>query len=329
MLRTLAPPIQQKLRGYLPAETYFSDIARVYLGNPFFGLTDDELAHFSASVQDDPMAGLMVARERARRTATPRFNVFCMPKSGSSFLSAVLQEALELPAAPINGVGMGAVNSIFGMNSREQEVDEFALVKAILSSPKGFVTQNHTRYSMFLGLQMRQFGVTSFVTVRNILDCIVSFDDMLLRSRQAMGEDGWVRDAQFALPLDYQALDEATRYDLLARSFGVWLIAFYLSWKRCGRQDYIRPIMVRYEDHILDGGRLIALLTETIGLDPAQTERARRYMLNPDRRRSRLNVGVAGRGRERVPDAAVEFLLGYAKLFSREIDESEIAYLIR
>jgi hypothetical protein len=252
-----------------------------------------------------------------------------MPKSGSSFINSALQFALGLPARSITSVGRNDLSSYFGMNSREQEVDELALVQAILASPGGFVTQNHTRGSQYLILQMRFFGLTPILAVRNILDCIVSFDDMMLQWRAGRGDAGWLNDAQFSLPLDYPDLEPDVRYRLLARSYGVWLINFYLSWNRCVRRDMVRPIIVRYEDHILAPDRLLERLAQTIPFTPEQRARFQQYAGKPDPKLSRLNVGVRGRGRERIAAEIVEFLLDYARTFGRELSPQEIGYLIR
>lgn len=329
MARTSSVELQLQLRKELPPETYYADIAELYITNPFFPLTDDEFAYFTRTARQGHASSLLISREAARRSTTPRYGVFCMPKSGSSFVTTALQAALQLRKVSLTGVGREQVHSTLGMNSREQEVDEFALVKAILTSPAGFVSQTHTRYSMYLGLQISQFGVRPLVTVRNILDCIVSFDEMMRKERRGRRDDGWLVDAQFALPLDFQDRDDTARYDLLARSFGVWLIAFYLSWKRCARQSYVRPLWVRYEEHVLNTDRLLRLLSQGLNLRPDQFARLHDYLADPDRQRSRFNVGTAGRGRERVPEAAIEFLLSHARLFSAEISEDEVRYLIR
>ena len=320
---------QRSLRAMIKGDDYDKHIENAYLVNPFFVLTEQEARTFQEDREPSGLRRLIAARDAASRVSAPKYSVFCMPKSGSSFVRTSLQYALHLPVMSLTTFGTPGASSYFGMNSREQEIDELAMTKAILGAPRGFVSQNHTRYSMYLALQMRTFGIMPIITVRNILDCIVSFDNMMVSWRTETGNDNWLSDPQFALPINYVDLDAAMRFEILARSFGVWLISFYLSWKRCGRQKLISPLMVQYEEDILDRDRYVELITGHIQMSDEQRARLVKYTHNPDRTAARLNVGVSGRGRRMIPDAVVEFLLDYAKVFRGEISDDEIRYLIR
>lgn len=323
------PEAQLALREPLRGESYYFDLIQIYLINPFLRLTEAEIAHYR---QDEGLAAwwrMIEPRVMASRSTAPKYSVFCMPKSGSSFVQSALQHALQLPSMSMTGFGSGQMNSYFGMNAREQEIDEQALIKAITVYPGGFTSQNHTRCSAYLTLQMKLFTVTPILTVRNVLDCLVSFDDMMMAGRRGKTEKIWINETQFALPYHYDAMADADRLDLLARSFGVWLIAFYLSWRRCMATDLISPVVLRYEDAILDKSRFVEALTTGLSLSPAQAERLARYADDPDRARSRFNKGVSGRGREAVPETAQAFLEDHARLFLGELTEDDIRYLVR
>ncbi len=320
---------QASLRALIKGDDYHEHIENAYLMNPFFLLTEQEARTFQEDPEPSDIRRLIAARDAASRTRSPKYSVFCMPKSGSSFVRTSLQVALHLPVMSLTSFGTPGASSYFGMNSREQEIDELAMTKAILKAPGGFVSQNHTRYSMYLAMQMKTFAITPIITVRNILDCIVSFDDMMMSWRADAGADGWLNDAQFALPINYAELDGPTRLEILGRSFGVWLISFYLSWKRCGRQRLISPIMVKYEEDILDRDRYVALITRHIPMSDEQKQRLVQYTHNPDRKHARLNVGVSGRGRRLVPQTVTDFLLDHARVFRGEITDAEIAYLVQ
>jgi hypothetical protein len=304
-------------------------VEAAYLTNPFFLLTDAESRALWEDANPSAIRRLIAARDAASRIRTPKYSVFCMPKSGSSFTSHALQHALSLPAMSMTGFGSAGVSSYFGMNSREQELDELAITKAILRAPSGFVSQVHTRYSMYLALQLRTFGIVPIVTVRNLLDCIVSFDDMMMSWRSARTGEDWLSDAQFALPKGYADLDRPARLAILGRSFGVWLINFYLSWKRGGTQKLVTPLVIRYEDDILNKDRFVELITGHIQMSDEQRSRLVAYTHSPDRVKSRLNVGVRGRGQQLVPPAVVEALLDHIRVFREEISEDEVRYLIQ
>lgn len=302
-------------------------LAISYLQNPFLRLTAQESAELPRKLEPVAIGQLIAARDAAMRSTAPRYAVMCMPKSGSSFLASALQEALELPSTSLTGFGSAGASSVMGMNPREQELDEMAVTKSVHMHEEGFVAQHHTRYSQYLGLQLDCYGIMPLVTVRNVLDCIVSFDDMMTSRRPEFQH--WVYDAQFALPADYAAMGEEARYTVLAHSFGVWLINFYLSWKRGAGQAIVSPLIVRYEDHVLNTEALVEHLSGRIPMDRGQVERLRAYADSPDRVRSRWNVGVRGRGERKLPEHLKAFLADYAGLFASELTPEDIGYLIR
>lgn len=329
--RTSSRAEQLELREALKGEAdYFSILAHTYLHNPFLQLTDDEAARLADKVQPQGIAQLIAARHEAMSSPAPKYAVFCMPKSGSSFVESALRHALELPKASLTTFGNTSLSSHFGMNPREQELDELALVKAAIAFRNtGFVAQHHTRYTEYLARQIVAYGVTPIVTLRNILDTIVSFDDMMMAWRGDKDPElAWTGDAPFALPLDYPKLAPAARYRLLSHSLGVWQIQFHLSWARCRRQRLVSPLVIHYETDVVDPHRFVETVTDAIGLTESQAARLRAYADRPDRELSRLNVGRAGRGRETIPEDARAFLADYARAFAAEIPEDEIRYLL-
>lgn len=328
-LRTASPERQRSLRAMIGNDATDPAIEAAYLQNPFFQLTEAEARTFWEDASDSAMHRLIAARDAASRIKAPKYAVFCMPKSGSSFTNHALQHALRLPSRSLTSFGVGGLASYFGMNSREQELDELALTKAIIGTPDGFVAQVHTRYSMYLALQMRMFTISPIVTVRNLLDCIVSFDDMMMTWHGQQPVDPWLNDAQFALPTNYATLEPAARLEILGRSFGVWLIGFYLSWKRGAAQKLVTPLIIRYEEGILDKDRFVELITGHIPMSDEQKARLAEYAHKPDPVKARLNVGVSGRGRQLVPPTVVEFLLDHIAVFRNEISEDEVRYLIQ
>jgi len=328
-VRTASPERQRSLRAMIDYDAQDPAVEIAYLQNPFFVLTEAE----ARAVWEDPnpsaIRRLIAARDAASRIKATNYAVFCMPKSGSSFTNSALLYALRLPSVSLTSFGTAGASSHFGMNSREQEIDELALTKAILRAPGGFISQVHTRYSMYLALQMRTFSISPIVTIRNLLDCIVSLDDMMMSWRSGLGETSWLSDPPFALPKTYTDLEPTTRLEVLGRSFGVWLIGFYLSWKRGEAQKLVKPLVIRYEEGILDKDRFVELITGHIPMSDEQKRRLVEYTHNPDRVKSRLNVGVSGRGRQMVPETVVEFLLDHISVFRDEISEDEVRYLIQ
>jgi hypothetical protein len=80
---------------------------------------------------------------------------------------------------------------------------------------------------------------------------------------------------------------------------------------------------------VLNPEALVERLNSRIPMTGEQLERLRAYADQPDRTRSRLNVGARGRGAQKIPEHLQQFLADYAGLFASEITPEEISYLIR
>lgn len=327
LLASADPKEQLALRPFVHGPDYEFIMAQLYLANPFLRLTDEEVDRLGADQRVEAWRRLIELRHAASGSSAPKYVVFCMPKSGSSFVQSALRVAIAAPAVSMTGFGLGRFNSFHGMNSREQELDELALVKAVTLNPNGFVGQCHTRCSRYLARQVELFGLTPILTVRNVLDCIVSFDDMMVAGRAAKTDLVWTYETQFALPLDYEERPPEERYEILARSYGVWLIAFFLSWKRCERHGFIKPLTLRYERDVLDKARFVETMSTGLGLSADQAARLQQYADKPDRKDARLNVGISGRG-NKLPSSAKAFLRDYAEVFKDELAQDEIEYLV-
>jgi hypothetical protein len=301
---------------------------KFYMNNPFMRLPSEDVNEIRKIAKPNILADLVALRNAATHSKAAKYVVFCMPKSGSSFIQSALQHSLQLPFVSLTSFTNPGASSYFGMNGREQELDELAMIKAVLQNPGGFIAQHHTRCTPYLVGQMRLYGVRPIVTVRNIFDCIVSFDDMMLQWRGNSSRDHWVMDPQFALPLDYERRRPEERYTLLAHAFGTWLINFYVSWRRCIRRGLVDPLVIRYEEDVLDSERLVGLLSRKFDLDAVQKARLAAYADQPDPDRARLNVGRKGRGEELLPDHVRVFLADYVAMFSDELGPDEIRYLV-
>ena len=96
------------------------------------------------------------------------------------------------------------------------------------------------------------------------------------------------------------------------------------------RRPTVRTAPLRPRNVLVDVApdRLVERLTTAFELTPEQEGRLAVYVHNPDRGRSRLNVGVRGRGRRKVPDGVRQFLHDYASAFRQEISSDELAYLL-
>lgn len=332
LLRALAyaglPAQQDDVRTRLGRSLTADELLAVYLDNPFLRVRPEELEALEASYPGEPLPALVRLREAARRASAPRMAVFCMPKSGSSFVQSALRAALELPLVSLTSMTSPRQSSLFGMNSREQELDELAVMRNIFNRPSGFVAQHHTRCSVFLALQLQEYGITPILTLRSLFDCIVSFDDMVMADPSADRTRPWYYDSPFALPRGYRTTpDAATRYGILAASLGPWLVNFALSWRRCEAAGVVAPIRLHYDQDIRDPDRFAARLTQALGLTAEQSRRLAAYARDPDLEESRFNQGVSGRGRRLLPKALQNRLEDYVSAFAGELSGADLAIL--
>lgn len=320
------PEAQAAWRRAAGGDLALEDLLSVYLVNPFLRLSPQELARLRAR-PGDPMAALIAAREAAAGLKAPRYAVFGMPTSGSSFVQSSLQVALDLPFTSLTFFGPPRQGTYFGANGQEDELDELAILRAVLHHRAGFVAQHHTRGSLHLALQLRAWAIAPILTVRNIFDCIVSFDDMVQVKRRDL-EHPWVPDAPFLLPRNYADLDAAARYELVGASLGPWLVNFAVSWRRSEAAGAVRPLRLHYDTDMLDPERLAGRLRAGLGLDATQSDRLLAYARRPDPARVRFNKGVAGRGRQLLPPSIIWRLEAYVRRFEDDLTGEDLRQLL-
>jgi hypothetical protein len=200
--------------------------------------------------------------------------VACFPKSGSTYLSALIG---NLP-------GFSPVLYTPAGGRREQELSEVEMERAC--SVTRHVAQLHVRASDYTLELIEKFDVTPIVLVRNIYDAAVSLADHLANESTVM-------------PMAY--FDRATAQrpfqDRLNAVFDLaapWYFNFYVSWQRA------RPeAIVTYENLILGGPERQNEYFNAIGLDTNIDDvgSSIRQIQSLD---TRFNVGKAGRGAEAI-----------------------------
>ncbi|MBW3095918.1 hypothetical protein [Pseudohoeflea coraliihabitans] len=290
--------------------------------NPFFMPRVPAPQATQLTLSTDQFSELVL---RARLTAHQSDELYvlvaCAPKSASTFLQSKLREATDLRAAMI--FAFGANPSALGANIREQEIDELALLRATLQA-KGFVAQHHLRASPFTMRLLSLYKLRPIVTHRNIFDTLISLDDMLIHWRADDPENSghFFNDA---MPANYSRMPREDRLTLLAHRWSMWLLQFYVSWKKCEDMGLVSPLWVSYEEDILgDKRQLAGRIAAYLGRDKIDVVRLKKALENTsDAASLRLNKGVAGRGEE-LPEAARQVVLSAARLYAGDMDLSPL-----
>lgn len=166
--------------------------------------------------------------------------VACMPKSGSTFLSAALA---NLPG--FQGVGLSP-----GYGRREQELDPLLM---LFNHRTNYVAQQHVRYSATTEMWRQNFGIKPVVLVRGIFDVIPSIRDHF-RREDTVAPMGYV--TQEMAEWEDSKLDY-----FIATMLIPWYFNFYRSWLDCKDK-----LMVRYEDLNADSVSVVRRIVEHHGL---------------------------------------------------------------
>lgn len=235
-----------------------------------------------------------------------RLVVACMPKSGSTWLTRLIS---SLP-------GMRDVHLVPGFDRREQELCpvrvavEVAETKAWRrhyhrdgkhmgqSWPVGFVAQMHLRHSVPTQAMADEFDLTFAVLVRNLTDVVVSMRDHL--SNHGLAQ-----------PMAYVPASLLRESDEVVTAFVIdmivpWYLNFLETWRAAGWAT------LGYDSLVQDPGAVASTAVSHAGwiydesaVSAAVTATAQSF--------TRLNQGVAGRGRAELSESSLERLRELAR----------------
>lgn len=248
-----------------------------------------------------------------RRNDALKIAICCMPKSGSTYLVTSLTQIEDMKMDMIYlqtpYMNVDFVDAL----SREHEIDEFALLMHEMRG-KNWVTQMHVKWTRYTERVFEANGIKPIVTFRNIFDCVVSMDDMLMKGEV----DGF---PMIRLPQDFKKMQDADRLGFLTEYVGPWYLDYVVSWHRAK----IANLKLYYEKDIIGfNGDTAAKILKFIGKDElAPDVVAKAFELTDEKKKksSRINKGVAGRG-EKIPLASRDRLRSLARPYEKEVDFS-------
>lgn len=233
--------------------------------------------------------------------------VACMPKSGSTFLTMVIEEI----------TGFERAHLTYAFERNEQEL---YLPKLIDSYAKDTVTQQHIRATRPNLDLMNRFGIRPVILVRNIYDSVVSIRDYLLR-------EGVENFPSLYATENFKQLTEQNQYDFLIANAIPWYFNFFASWSDFCSAGQIDAIWAKYDDLILDWPAGIQKILAFYGLDKSQDEIAAAIeRIAQDRTGTRFNKGVSGRGLEKLNEEQKAAISHFADFYPW-IDFSAIGVL--
>jgi hypothetical protein len=250
-----------------------------------------------------------------RRSNALKIAICCMPKSGSTYLLTSLKRIKELDFNTIYlqtpYMNIDFVEAL----SREHEVDELSLLMHEMRGVN-WLSHMHTKCTAYTEKVFRAHGIKPIVSFRNIFDCLVSMDDMLMKGEVA----GF---PMIRLPKNYRNLPEGDRLAFMTDYVGPWYIDYVVSWSRA-EMDTLK---LHYDDDILGFDIDTATkLRDFIGRETLSMETiVEAFQLADDKAKksARMNKGVSGRG-EKIPQAARERLKALTWPYRDEVDFSRV-----
>ena len=299
----------------LPPERMMEAAAQLYSANPFFLPKIDPKEAQNLGISTEILAQvLMRASLTARHARQANILVACAPKSASTFIAGALAKAGRLPVVPlIHTMASAATATLFGINNREQEIDQLALLRAGLNG-RGYVTQHHTRCTPYLCHMLETLNVRPVVTYRNIFDSLISLDDMIMEAHGSVPEEQDLY-AFDGLPKSFRAMEREERLYLLAARTAYWYVSFYISWRKCEAEGLVAPLWISYnEDFLGDREALASRVSAFIGSEYLDPDILAAHLKNNRAEGMRVNVGSAGRGKD-VPGDVRDMVMRIATSF--------------
>lgn len=223
--------------------------------------------------------------------------IACFPKSGSTYLSKVLQAATGLRDDYIAEFGP----------QNEQDIVRRKLKRLWRRS----VLQQHVKGTRTNVELMNTYGVRPVVQTRSLYDVVISLYDHFERDNNSL-PCGHVA-------TEYWHMEFQERLDYLIAVHLPWYFNFYMSWRDAAHQIEILPLT--YEALFDDQ---VSRLTEVLNFyhfhpTPQQVRAA---IASIPSEKTRFNVGVTGRGLRLLTRRHQQAIQRQAAICRLELDET-------
>ncbi|MEP6818732.1 MAG: sulfotransferase domain-containing protein [bacterium] len=210
--------------------------------------------------------------------------IACVPKSASTFLKNLL-------------VNLTGYRDLFTVYAAGQSEHEIYLPTLRESAHLDTVTQQHCRASDANVHLMQAFGIRPVVLVRNIFDSVMSLLDFY---NKGAFQTSFAR-------ADWQSLNEEMKIDLLIENVIPWYFQFVASWDLAEKQKRLEIHWLSYEHLVNDKPSSVLKVLEFYGLGASRRGVEQRVgEIEAEKRKTRFNKGVAGRGRSGLNDRQKE-----------------------
>lgn len=218
-----------------------------------------------------------MATARCDADEPSRILIACMPKSGSTFL---LQLVCALPDFTRGRFILPPVGR------RDPELDE-ACLQNLGRGP--CVAHLHIRNTERTTELYRKYRLKPVVLVRSLPDIVFSLRDHI-KSQSSIWQ-------MFHTDVHHAALDDATLEAMIVRLAAPWYVNFYMGWR-----EATDALLISYEELTADPKGVLRQIVDFAGAAVDDRAIARAVAEVQEKRESRFNVGVSGRGAKLRPE---------------------------
>jgi hypothetical protein len=207
-----------------------------------------------------------------------RPNIFfaAMLKSGSTHIKVYTQTVTGLPYGHV-------VHKLEGCDDQEQQISVF--LAQVLFPLKGHLYCHHVRGTQNNAEMLKLYDVKPVAIMRNALDCLVSFEEWLMKEKKNV--------STFVVPNDWFYWDEVRRYEWLCYNVLPWYLSFYSTWVK-----HPERLIVWYEEFFADETEGMMKILDYYGFT---TPKSMVTLAAPEKK-WRFNKGVSGRGWDKLGD---------------------------
>ena len=254
--------------------------------------------------------------------------IFGTPKSASTFVWRIF---LDLAGAPESRSTFDQTKNHRGLH----ELDVNDIVRQRLLHGK-WVSHSHITANPYTLNIVDRLQIISIVTVRNLLDCIVSLREEWLRQwntpsghilRDGSGSFQFVGLIPIESVRHFLASDSRAQLDFVIETTCEWYFRSIQGWRVAARARPERVCFSVYEDLVQDEAGQLHRLSQFAGLDES-IERVELACTNVKRdvNFANINVGRPGRGRETLSPRQIDRI--YAILDAVGADKALTQYLL-
>lgn len=234
-------------------------------------------------------------RKRTTRCGDYIF-IASLPKTGSTFLAQALSHL----------TGYRYVGLAYAYERNDQNL---YLPKLIDAYNFGSVTHQHVRATGPNIELMNMFSIKPVILVRNIFDIVVSIRDHMFNEGYAF--------PTFYCNERFLDLDEASQIDQIIELGLPWYFNFYVSWQEVSLSKTIPTLWMQYDNVIKDWGKALDTITQFYNINKTEEDiaTALTHTAEMKKRRTRINIGVAGRGRNTLSSEQKERVVNMARFY--------------